>query len=528
MFWKAVKVMEDKLKNLKSAMDSTVLKGNHFNTEQRNKVRKRTKTKPRFFSRNLIPNLLTVTFTIGLVFFTVNLFTSDLLWKDEISMNETEPSSNQGKTDQAPQNHTSNESRLPLPEDSPTQELVSEKVEANKVNSVLGDLSLSDVIPDEYRGKNVLLTIDKDLQDAVETIIEEEITTAKKQPGTELLDRAFVVMMDPHTGEILSLAGKKYESGQNGKSQLFDYVKGTYQTAYSMGQSITGATLLTGYETGVIQPGARFVDEPVKFKGTVEKKSWKSMGNIDDVDALRMSSNVYMYKTAMAIGGLEYQDNMSLQLKPETFSIIRNQFGQFGLGVKTEVDLPSENRGELGQQKNPGYLLDLSIGEYDQYTPLQLAQYVSTIANGGYRMKPQIVKEIRENKSSKENQGAIISSIKPEVLNRIDMKEEYIHRVQEGFRQVMQENGGTASAIFKNKDYQPAGKSGVAESFYEGPDASKHKETTYNLTLVGYAPYDKPKVAFSVIVPWASNDTPLHMINNRIGERILDAYFRLK
>jgi cell division protein FtsI/penicillin-binding protein 2 len=520
--------MEDKLKNLKSAMNSTVLKGNHFNTEQRNKVRKRTKAKPRLFSRNLIPNLLTVALTIGIVFFTVNLFISDSIWKDEISLNETEPSLDPSKTDQTPQNHFSNESKLPLQEDSPTQELDREKVEANKVNSVLGDLSPSDVIPEEYRGKNVLLTIDKDLQDAVETIIEEEITTAKKQPGAELLDRAFVVMMDPHTGEILSLAGKKFESGQNGKTQLSDYVKGTYQTAYAMGQSITGATLLTGYETGVIQPGTRFVDEPLKFKGTVEKKSWKSMGNIDDVDALRMSSNVYMYKTAMAIGGLEYQDNMSLQLKPETFSIIRNQFSQFGLGVKTKVDLPSENNGELGQQNEPGYLLDLSIGQYDQYTPLQLAQYVSTIANGGYRMKPQIVKEIRENRSSPENQGPIISSMKPEMLNRIDIKEEYIHRVQEGFRQAMQENGGTASAFFKNKDYKPAGKTGVAESFYEGPDASKQKETTYNLTLVGYAPYDKPEVAFSVIVPWASDDTPLHMINNRIGERVIDAYFRLK
>jgi penicillin-binding protein A len=95
--------------------------------------------------------------------------------------------------------------------------------------------------------------------------------------------------------------------------------------------------------------------------------------------------------------------------------IIRNQFGQFGLGVNTEVDLPSVNGGKLGEQNNPGYLLDLLIGQYDQYTPLQLAQFVSTIANGGYRMKPQLVKEIRETMSSQENQGAIISSMKPEV-----------------------------------------------------------------------------------------------------------------
>jgi penicillin-binding protein A len=520
--------MEDKLKNLKSAMDSTVLKGNHFNAEQKDKVRKRTKTKPSFISRNLIPNLLTTALGIGIVIVTFNLFTSDLLLKDEISMNDTETSPDYSKADSALQNHSSDETKVPSAYDSTTQELDSEKVEANKVNSVLSDLSPTEVIPEEYKGKDVVLTINKDLQNAVENIIEEEIATAKKQPGTELLDRAFVVMMDPNTGEILSLAGKKYESDQDGNGQLSDFVKGTYQTAYAMGQSITGATLLTGYETGAIQPGTRLIDEPMKLKGTVEKKSWKSMGSINDVDALKLSSNIFMYKTAMAIGGQDYQENMSLQLKPETFSIIRNQFSHFGLGVKTEVDLPSETSGELGQQNAPGYLLDLSIGQFDQYTPLQLAQYVSTIANGGYRMKPQMVKEIREKSSSPENQGPIISTIEPEVLDQIDMKPEYIQRVQEGFRQAMQENGGTASAFFKNKVYQPAGKTGVAESFYEGPESSKQKETTYNLTLVGYAPHDKPEIAFSVVVPWVSDDTPRHMINNRIGERILDAYFQVK
>ena len=89
--------------------------------------------------------------------------------------------------------------------------------------------------------------------------------------------------------------------------------------------------------------------------------------------------------------------NSSLDIKQEYFDKMRYYFRQFGLGVQTGIDLPNETAGQIGRKDNqPGFLLDYSIGQYDTYTPLQLAQYISTIANGGYRMKPQIVQEIRE------------------------------------------------------------------------------------------------------------------------------------
>ncbi|PHE51717.1 penicillin-binding transpeptidase domain-containing protein, partial [Bacillus pseudomycoides] len=80
---------------------------------------------------------------------------------------------------------------------------------------------------------------------------------------------------------------------------------------------------------------------------------------------------------------------------------------------------------------------------YDTYTPLQLAQYISTIANDGYRMQPQIVQEIREQTTKKEEIGKVVQSIEPVVLNRVDVKSEYIDRVKEGFRWVFQEGDGT-------------------------------------------------------------------------------------
>ncbi len=80
---------------------------------------------------------------------------------------------------------------------------------------------------------------------------------------------------------------------------------------------------------------------------------------------------------------------------------MRRYFNQFGLGVKTGIDLPGEIIGWPGQSTLPGHLLDLAIGQFDVYTPIQMAQYVSTIANGGYRIQPHVVKEIREPISEK-------------------------------------------------------------------------------------------------------------------------------
>ncbi|MCY8831250.1 penicillin-binding transpeptidase domain-containing protein, partial [Bacillus atrophaeus] len=74
---------------------------------------------------------------------------------------------------------------------------------------------------------------------------------------------------------------------------------------------------------------------------------------------------------------------------------MRNYYSQFGLGVKTGIDLPQES---AGMQTTPdavgGLILDLAIGQYDTYTPLQLVQYMSSIANGGYRIQPRIVTSV--------------------------------------------------------------------------------------------------------------------------------------
>lgn len=410
-----------------------------------------------------------------------------------------------------------------------------QKAKVKNITDKAGNVLETKVISEGKRGKDLVLTIDMDLQLEVEKIIEEELWAAKKTPRTALLDRAFVVLMDPHTGEILTLAGKQISKNKDtGKQEMLDFAFGTFTTSYNAGSAVKGATVLTGYKTGAISPNSYQYDAPMKIKGTPEKSSWKNFGNINDIKALQVSSNVYMFKTAIAMGGGHYEYNQPLNINPQAFNTIRDSFSQFGLGVRTGIDLPNEMVGFKGALKKPGLLLDLVIGQYDIYTPMQLAQYVSTIANGGYRVEPHIVKEIREPLLDNNELGPIVEEVKPTILNHIDAKDEWIKRVQEGFRRVMQESGGTAYGAFSSAKYKPAGKTGTAQALYDGPEMSKYKEKgqfppeVMNLSLVGYAPDNNPEVAMAVFVPWAYEGAEGHHANNEIGRRALDAYFDLK
>ena len=119
-----------------------------------------------------------------------------------------------------------------------------------------------------------------------------------------------------------------------------------------------------------------------------------------------------MFHTAIKIGEGRYIPHGSLPINIEGFNTIRQSFAQFGLGVRTGIDLPNEQSGFKGTSTLPGHLIDLAIGQYDTYSTMQLAQYVSTIANGGSRMEPHMVKEIREPQLDNEL-GPIVQEIQP-------------------------------------------------------------------------------------------------------------------
>lgn len=361
------------------------------------------------------------------------------------------------------------------------------------------------------RGNDLVLTIDIELQKRVEEIINREVEASR---STYLGDpTAYVVMLNPKTGEIYSMAGYNDNTG-------------TVNNAFVMGSSVKGATMLTGFETGVVQPSNVIYDGPIRL-GQIEMKSVRNWGSINDLKALEVSSNVYMFHIAMRMAGYNYGTQCCWSNLEKGYNDMRYYFSQFGLGVETGVDLPSESVGFNGGIQQPGNLLHLSIGQFDTYTPLQLAQYTATIANGGYRIKPRLVNEIREPSNNKEELGRIIHQYEPTILNRVDMSEEYITRVQEGFRRVVTGSDGTARG-FAGLPYELAAKTGTAE-------VTVPVETRYgvsyekgnNQTLTGWAPYNDPEVAFVVVVPNVKvrGDTQL---SRKITRGIMDAYYELE
>lgn len=390
-----------------------------------------------------------------------------------------------------------------------------------------GNILETEVVHEGERGKDLVLTIDMELQQIVDKIIEEEIIKTKRKAGTGLLDRAFVTLMDPHTGEILAMSGKQYAyDEEEGKYTFKDFAAGNFTTAYVPGSSIKGATVLTGFMTGVNKPGVPLWDAPLRFKdGGMKKSWWPGVGGwMDEQQALARSSNVYMFRTAMKIGGLNnFTQGGYLSIdKDKAFTDMRYYFSQFGLGTMTGIDLPGEMSGFKGDYKNDqaGKALDFAIGQYDTFTPLQLTQYVSTIANGGYRMQPHIVKEIREPGDGKGNLGPIAQEIQPKVLNRIDASDYEIGKVQSGFWKVFHQSNATGTAF---KNFDAAGKTGTAETFDQG-------QSVWNLSLVAYAPYENPEVAMAILVPsaYVNRKGISNNINTDIGTRVLKAYFDLK
>ncbi len=379
---------------------------------------------------------------------------------------------------------------------------------------------------EEVRGHDLVLTIDINLQQAVENILKEEIILAKATPNTEFYNRSFVVVQDPNTGEILAMSGKQLLEGSN---QIHDYTPGVLTSPMTVGSVVKGASILVGYNTGVIQIGQYQVDECIKILSTPIKCSWKTLGRINDIEALAMSSNVYQFKIAMKVGGAVYQYNQPLKINPEAFDIYRNTYQQFGLGVKTEIDLPVESLGYHGTSTLPGHLLDFAMGQYDTYTPIQLSQYVTTIANGGSRLKPHLLKEIHEPTANSEL-GKLQEVIEPTVLNTIDTEERFLNRVKEGFHAVTMASYGIGHNYIANQ-YDPSGKTGTSESFMDKDGDGVIDTETISTAFVGYAPSANPKMSIVVMSPDVNNpngrSSYSSMVTRTITKRVSDKFFEL-
>ncbi len=347
-------------------------------------------------------------------------------------------------------------------------------------------------------GNTVQLTIDSEYQAELEAYATQYLEDATTDENNSI----YIVASDPDTGAIYALVGKK----KNSDGEIVDDALGTINSVFPSGSVVKPATISAAYGEGLLEVGSdnEITDEPLYFSGTPVKASWWfTSGNdatprvLTDKQALAQSSNVYMIKLAMAMGGVNYYEpymDLSGLDTDAVYDTLRSYYAEFGLGVSTGIDLENESTGIIGQDTgDPGNALDLAFGQFDTYSPIQLNQYISTIANGGTRYALHVLDKILAPTEDEETAGggATVYEYQPTVLNELSITDEMLAEVQEGIWSVIHTSTGLGNAIFANFPIEVAGKSGTAT----------RTDTLENSTWAGWAPYDDPEIAVSIVIP---------------------------
>ena len=376
------------------------------------------------------------------------------------------------------------------------------------------------------RGNDIVLTIDIELQKEIEEILKRELVITKSEANTNYFNHSFIVIQQPNTGEILAMSGKQVVY-KNGKYEVIDYTPGIMTSVMTPGSVVKGASTLVGFNSGAIKIGEYQVDDCIKLYSVPKKCSWSKLGKINDLDALAYSSNVYQFKTAMKVAKFDYYPNKKFSVGKEAFDVYRKTFNELGLGVKTGIDLPVESVGNVGNSEASDLLLNFSIGQYDTYTPIQLSQYITTIASNGNRLKPHLLKKVHKY-SNNDKLGDILYEVEPVVLNKVNVDNKYLKRVQKGLKAVMDYGLGKN---FMGDSPSPAGKTGTSESFLDTDGDGKIDTETLSNAFVGYAPSNKPVMSIVATYPNLVNpngkSSSRSYANIRITKMISNKFFEL-
>lgn len=394
------------------------------------------------------------------------------------------------------------------------EELLAGSAKVSEISYTKDGTALMNEISSGKKGYDLHLTIDIDLQQKVDAILEDVISRYAGSKGRDMYSKSMVVLMNPQTGEVYSMSGKfKDEQGE-----VQNYSSAAYLDSYQSGSVVKGATVYMMLQEGIQTRNSIEIDEPMKIAGTPNKQSFQPYGAVNAIRALEVSSNVYMFKSVIKLAGGSYVPNQSLNISNKSWVntqlIMRNYYSKFGLGTKTLLDVPYEAVGFKDYSTDGGRLLDYSIGQYDNYTPIQLAQYASTIANGGKRVQPKLVNyatEVNSDYKVMENSTNVLSVLSGEGSDT------NLQIVQEGFRACVVGNhcGGV-----NNLEESVAAKTGTAEI-----------GNYTNASLIGYGPYEgKAKVAFACSAPTSStndsNNVEANICSTEIMPRVLAEFFK--
>ena len=288
------------------------------------------------------------------------------------------------------------------------------------------------------KGNNIKLTIDLAFQDSVDNLLKSYFTSELGNGGAKYSEGVYAVALNPKTGAVLSMSGIKHDlkTGELTPDSL-----GTVTNVFVPGSVVKAATISSGWENGVLSGNQTLTDQSIVFQGSPPINSWYTAFSgpmpITAVQALEYSSNTYMVQTALGIMGLTYQPNMIAGIGnlDSAMGKLRSTFGEYGLGSATGIDLPDESTGFIPKDYDLANYITNSFGQFDNYTPMQLAQYVATIANDGVRMAPRIVEGIYGN-NDKGGLGDLIQQLQPSEMNKVNISASDMSILQQGFYQV--------------------------------------------------------------------------------------------
>ena len=368
-----------------------------------------------------------------------------------------------------------------------------------------GNMESVDTIEEGSKGNNIKLTIDLAFQDSVDALLKSYFNSELGNGGAKYSEGVYAVALNPKTGAVLSMSGLKHDlkTGELTPDSL-----GTVTNVFVPGSVVKAATISSGWENGVLSGNQTLTDQPIVFQGSAPIYSWYKLAYgsfpITAVEALEYSSNAYMVQTALGIMGQTYQPNMFVGTSnlETAMGKLRATFGEYGLGAATGIDLPDESTGFVPKEYSFANYITNAFGQFDNYTPMQLAQYVATIANDGVRVAPRIVEGIYGN-NDKGGLGDLIQQLQPTEMNKVNISDSDMSILHQGFYQVSHGTSPltTGRAFSDGATVSISGKTGTGESYVAGGQEAN------NTNAVAYAPTENPQIAVAVVFPHNTNLT---------------------
>jgi penicillin-binding protein 2 len=440
-------------------------------------------------------------------------------------------------------------------------------VQTNSQGTPLKNLGFD---PPQTPGDYLQLTLDGRVQAATQQAIVTAISKSKYKPNIE---DAEAVMLNVKTGGVLALVSYPYldPNWYINPEELVkhqNYMTSGAQVDHAImsphypGSTVKPANLLTALKYNVITPTTSIIDHYTTYIGLSSIHDDGNHGYVDPVKAVTVSCDTFFYHVGLMFGqwlgsnasnGGHPAGGISVQTWRDTdfakgIAMLFQGEWSFGLGQPTNIDLPGEVTGNFWIEKNynqksievPFKLSDVqqqlkktglyvnygspmdlafgAIGQSQQFTPIELAQYVATIANNGIKLQPHLLKAIvpSDMQSHLSPDTKPIKVFQPTIQADLHINPTYLKLAQQGMYGVVNSPLGTAYYPFLGSPYKVAGKTGTAQIFMHG-----RKE--YNSVFIAYAPYNHPEVAVAVMVPGGGYGSETAA---PIARQMLDAYFK--